>query len=702
MNDRRSEKHHDIVIKLLMCVCIAILIELVICNYRSLESVGWKQYDLMKDSASYLKDGQYKNGSAIIAPFREDNWCDVTVFVGNKEVKNIYLVCQYLDVNYQPIEKSYVTVYMKIQDEGNKILYQLPDRVVVPEIKRTHYNRINPSGKLNGFELTFLKPGNSNVAAVEISECKFNKQVPLQISVIRIGIILFFVLSLYYLHPGSSIYKISFSQKFEGKRLLIVLSILFCLFFSLFFANINSQYYYRNYKTQYHDLVEAFLNGHTYLDEAPAEALATMDNPYDTRFRDEVLREAGESYRLDWAYYNNKYYVYFGVVPVLLTFLPYYVITGSHLSVTIAISIFGIMYIVGCFALLWVLFKRKFSESPFVLYLLSCGMLLFCSGMFYAFRGPAFYGLPILAAAAFAVWGIYFWYAAIDDKNHRIILYKVLAGSLCVSLTAGCRPQFLVIMVIAFFIYREYIFDKAYLISKKGIKLLISGILPILLVAIGIMCYNAMRFGSPLDFGSNYNLTSNDMTHRGWHWDRTFLGIYMYLFDPTKISAVFPFILDSIKSMKDSIPFTNYMGATIFEGNFGGIVFNHPILFLPFLSVPLRKYCEKNTYRISCFFLFSAVIVLVVDTQMAGLVGRYLMDFGWLLCFASILLFLSVEKNSGNDTLKAFIRTGILLSLFWGGIYEFLLAFNEHTNSLLKVFCPSLYYNVQALVQFWL
>lgn len=30
------------------------------------------------------------------------------------------------------------------------------------------------------------------------------------------------------------------------------------------------------------------------------------------------------------------------------------------------------------------------------------------------------------------------------------------------------------------------------------------------------MWYNAARFGSPFDFGANYNLTSNDMTRRGF------------------------------------------------------------------------------------------------------------------------------------------------------------------------------------------
>ena len=68
----------------------------------------------------------------------------------------------------------------------------------------------------------------------------------------------------------------------------------------------NPQYYYRNYRTSYHELAEALMDGHAYLNEKPADALGTMGNPYDPRLRDQVIREAGETWRLDWAYYKGS------------------------------------------------------------------------------------------------------------------------------------------------------------------------------------------------------------------------------------------------------------------------------------------------------------------------------------------------------------------------------------------------------------
>lgn len=687
-------------------IFVAVFVEVIICNFRTWESMGWTSYDMVENDSFLLKDGQFvtteADKSSVVAPFREDGWCDVTAFDGMYPVKNIYLLCRYLDSDSQPIENSYVTVYMKVRDEGNAISYQLPDRVVAPEIRRTQYNRLNPCGQLKGLELTFLKPDYRDIAAVEIVACQFNVHVPFRFSLLRCCIVLLLILSVYYLRPGSRIYQRAVDEKFRGKKTVVIICLMGCILFSLFFANINPQYYYKNYRTQYHDLAEAFMEGNPYLNEKPANSLATMENPYDTNLREAVTREAGETWRLDWAYFNNRYYVYFGVVPVLMHFLPYYALTGTHLSVNASVSFFGIFYIAGCFALLWMIFKRKFSKAPFALYLLGCGMLVFCSGMFYAFRGPAFYGLPILAAAAFSVWGLWFWYGSREEGQYPVSCRKVMCGSLCIAMTAGCRPQFLIVSAVSIFIFYDCLSDKNFVFSKQGRKFLAAWVVPALVVASGIMYYNFIRFGSPMDFGANYNLTSNDMTHREWHWDRTILGIYMYLFEPTKISAVFPFILDSLMPADCVIPFTNYMGITIFEGNFGGIVFNHPVLALPFLALPLRKYCKKDVYRTSLFFMASAVVIIVADTQMAGLVGRYLMDFGWLLCLASVLLVSSVEERCGDNTFKMLIRSAVLISVLWGVIYEFLLAFNAHTNSSLRAFCPSLYYRVQSAVAFWL
>ena len=63
-------------------------------------------------------------------------------------------------------------------------------------------------------------------------------------------------------------------------------------------------------------------HGQLYLEEEPPDWLKSMDDPYDKSARDELQKETGEPYLFDVAYYDGHYYVYFGVVPVLMFYLP--------------------------------------------------------------------------------------------------------------------------------------------------------------------------------------------------------------------------------------------------------------------------------------------------------------------------------------------------------------------------------------------
>ena len=60
------------------------------------------------------------------------------------------------------------------------------------------------------------------------------------------------------------------------------------------------------------------------------------------------MSEAGEWYNWDHAYYKGKYYVYFGVVPAILFYLPYYVITGTHLHNHVLIFFLSLFFTAGC------------------------------------------------------------------------------------------------------------------------------------------------------------------------------------------------------------------------------------------------------------------------------------------------------------------------------------------------------------------
>ena len=51
------------------------------------------------------------------------------------------------------------------------------------------------------------------------------------------------------------------------------------------------------------------------------------------------MKETGENYLWDTAYYEGHYYVYFGVVPVLLFYLPFYLVTGANFPTAIGVLI---------------------------------------------------------------------------------------------------------------------------------------------------------------------------------------------------------------------------------------------------------------------------------------------------------------------------------------------------------------------------
>lgn len=86
------------------------------------------------------------------------------------------------------------------------------------------------------------------------------------------------------------------------------------------------------YLNQYELMAQSVLDGNLYLEFDDIDpGLAELDNPYDPQIREDT----GVSVHWDSAYYNGKYYMYFGIVPVLLVFAPYLAITGGgsyHLS----------------------------------------------------------------------------------------------------------------------------------------------------------------------------------------------------------------------------------------------------------------------------------------------------------------------------------------------------------------------------------
>ena len=142
--------------------------------------------------------------------------------------------------------------------------------------------------------------------------------------------------------------------------------------------------------------------------------------------------------------------------------------------------------------------------------------------MYYLLLRPSVYEYAILCGAAFVLLALWQWLCAANTpvQHHGKIMLHMALGSLCMALVAGCRPQMELFAVLCLPIFWPQYIRQKRLRSKQGITEAIAFVLPVILVALGLMAYNAARFGSPFDFGANYNLTSNDMTHRGFRIGR--------------------------------------------------------------------------------------------------------------------------------------------------------------------------------------
>lgn len=644
----------------------------------------------------------------------------------NEKVENIYID------NYNIKRKSYSdkkTVYkIEATDEANKLYFDLPERDVVCDVERSKYIHLNLSGKSEKLKINF-KCNDGDIFV--FNKLKINAEYPMFFSVIRLIITFAIILGIYIVRPKSDFYKYKFNLKSKRQKTVIgaLIAVHIVAFIGIALLNpvfINTSI---EHHKQYHQLTQALLDGHTYLDKEPSDALKNMENPYDSAYRNKVLKDAGERFLWDRAYFEGKYYVYFGIVPVFVFYMPFYLLTGLDFPTSVGIMITASVLIFAILGLVSQIIKRWFKDVPFLIYILLSFFFIDSCGIIYILKRPDFYSLPIIMGLTFSISGLYFWLSSmkykkkvlktnntkkqeVDIENYEkldvpnntpqeevdvfegFIGWRLLVGSLCMALVAGCRPQMLVGSFLIIPLFWKIVIKDRMLFSKTSIKHSCYFMLPFVIVAMGLMYYNYIRFGSVFDFGANYNLTTNDMTKRDFVLGRTPLGIFTYLFQPPAYSPRFPFI-------SDVWFYTNYMGCTINEYLFGGVIFNH---FL--LAINLFVFKFKNSLKLKgllSFVIMSiafAVIVVIADTQMAGLLQRYMTDFSWLLFIPAIILILILLERV-NDYLRKHIYTLLICGLAFSFYYDFATIFFYGENTIYKT-NPTIHYAVAHLVQFWL
>ena len=670
----------------LVCMALALFMEVFVFNYQSIESLRFEEQDVLdrltiSGALQRNEDGSWSNtGGEVLLELADYH----------QSIDNLHLK---VDTG----STRAITLWISATDTANSQPLGVPARTLWANEPRTEYLRLHFSGDVETLRIRFNVNENESV---RLLKCAVNAKRPLFFSFGRFLLVGIFAMVLYLLRPKSSLHAHPLNLKRPWQRAILLVLVLVQVLAFWQLVHINPAFMRPGWEhhTQYHRLTEAFLNGHTYLDKEPPQALIDMENPYDYAERSKVMAETGSGFLWDHAYYNGKYYVYFGVMPVLVFYLPYYVITGTHLPTYMAIFITSLALIFGVLYLLYQIIRRWFRDVPFTVYLILAALFINSCGIIYILKRPDFYSLPLLMGVVFGVMGVGLWISALGGSRKdpsRLSAWRIALGSLSIALIAGCRPQLLLVMGLGVILFWRAVFHDRTLFSKSSIKQTLALCVPFVVVAAGVMAYNYVRFDSIFDFGSNYNLTFNDMRQRGFVWARSFLGIYSQLFQPASIAATFPFIkMISVQ--------TSYLGGTITEGMFGGVIFNNPFLWLSvFIFLFRKQIVAKQARYVAMAASIFAVVLVVLDTQMAGILMRYQSDFTWLLLLSASIGALALYGFWENQQAKRFI--------LWGLMGCLVVCFSYHgieivvdISDTVQANNPQVYYHLQSLIAFWL
>ena len=651
---------------------ILLALELTVFNFRFYQSQHYVEFEPEK---MLLKEGMHENPDGTFSAISESmNAFEFTDIY--KHLENIYV-----DLEVVNPKEEYLSIAIGYTDAANRRYSYTQKRLVKATKDKGEIIKLYLAGKSGRIKLYVNAPEDIKF---KINKISFNKPYEFNVSLIRMSVLYLIIMLIYVFRPKSSLYKIKLSDKKAINYIKGAFIIQLALFSGIFTLNkyfLNEDFAKDSpQRNQYQMLTEALLDGQVYLKEQPSDILKELKNPYDRKARKAAMEENNSEYLWDVAYYKGKYYVYFGVMPVLTYYMPYYLITGSHIKTSSCIFITMFITLIGIFFLLRKITLKWFKNTSLGLFLLFTFMFINGCGIMSIMGRPDHYSLPIFMAIMFSVYGLICWLKASETNKLR---YFAL-GSLFMACISACRPQLLVTSMFAIPIFWDYISKDMF---KKHLKKIIAFVLPYIIIALLVMAYNYIRFGSPFDFGANYNLTTNDMTRRGFILFRIPLGIYYYLINPAQISLTFPFV-------GRSAVLTNYMGTTIYEKMCAGLI---PTNFLLIFGLGIFKYRndfkDKMPYRMAYIAVISALILIITDTEMAGILPRYVCDFGFLLYLSTFIVLLTRRERIEKSSFWHKIVLALIMFMF---IYNLCFLFSD--NAIMK---SDVYFHFRNLFEFW-
>ena len=248
-------------------------------------------------------------------------------------------------------------ISISLTDEGNEYPYELPSFEIIPEVWESGYKNVYPYGKVTSMQIKVEVPEGTEAIVEQIA---VNVKRPFQIKMIRILVLYGILLGIWGIGKREEWTLYPCKRASTGQKMVIISLVMAISVLGLLLSRSNPACT-RNlwpHHGQYQELAQVLAKGEVALQDMPEEELLQVENPYDTV----ALREKGIPYKMDYAFYNGRYYAYFGIVPELLFYLPYFLLFGKDFPNFLAVAIFFSGFVAGIFGLVWELVHKQVQK----------------------------------------------------------------------------------------------------------------------------------------------------------------------------------------------------------------------------------------------------------------------------------------------------------------------------------------------------
>jgi hypothetical protein len=363
----------------------------------------------------------------------------------------------------------------------------------------------------------------------------------------------------------------------------------------------------------YNLLAESLIKFNVAMPIKPSAELLALSDPYNP-----ILNEKFRAH--DLSLYDGKYYLYFGIVPTILCYLPFKILTHGDLPDGVVVLVFSFLTFIVSVRLLDYLKDKYFKSIPENIVGICIRVLGFCNFLPAILRRPEMYEVAISVGLFFLVSAIYFLLKEINknnpSKNHLILISSLL------GLGCGCRPQIILIGSLLILVFGWWK-------KLKNVNLL-ALTLPFFFFLILLGFYNFIRFNNPFDFGLKYQLIADTFSNDFFNLQNIFVNIYFDFFHPPVINTIFPFV---------HVKFLEIQGIKTYSP---GILFALPFLWVNFIffacstneiykSIKGKEFLISFPYKESIMILIPPVVNIVLMLAMHGLVIRFLADYSSFL-----------------------------------------------------------------------